>query len=88
MNTNKVTSNESGKRNETPEQWWARLKPVERLLAQQIAGMMEEVTDSKRIEIRRETECIRARFIYLLKQPEKGCLSAIMLPEAPARRWN
>ena len=43
--------------------------------------MMEEVTATKRIEIRKEGAEIRARFIYLLKQPEKGWLSAVMLPE-------
>ena len=63
------------------ERWWAGLRPGERLLARVIAGMMEEITGTKRIEIRKEGEEIRARFIYMLKQPEKGCLSAVVLPE-------
>jgi hypothetical protein len=46
-----------------------------------VAGMMQEVTATKRIEIRKEGAEIRARFIYVLKQPEKGCLSAVLLPE-------
>jgi hypothetical protein len=52
-----------------------------------MARLMDEVTDTKRIEIRRERGEIRARFIYLLKRPEKGCVSAIVLPEVPAG-WN
>ena len=73
---------------ETPEQWWAKISPLQRTVAQQIAAMMDEVTESKRIEIRRELEAIRARFIHILKQPEKGCLSAIILPELSANCWN
>ena len=69
------------------EQWWARLSPFQRVQAQQIAGMMDEVTESKRIEIRRDREKIRARFIHILKRPEHGCASAIVLPEIPAS-WN
>ncbi len=65
---------------QTPEQWWARLKPVERRVAQVIAAMMDEVTEEKRVEIRREAESIRARFIHILRQPEAGCVSAIVLP--------
>jgi hypothetical protein len=76
------------RKTETPEQWWASLKPVERMLARQIALMIDEVTEDKRIEIRRETATFRARFIHILKQPEKGCLSAIMLPEPSGRGWN
>ncbi len=63
------------------ERWWAGLRPVERQVARVIAGMMQEVTATKRVEIRREGAEIRARFIYMLKQPEKGCLTAVMLPE-------
>jgi len=66
---------------ESADRWWAALRPVERQVARVIAGMMQEVTGTKRIEIRREGAEIRARFIYMLKQPEKGCLSAVMLPE-------
>lgn len=66
---------------EGADRWWAGLRPVERQVARVIAGMMQEVTATKRIEIRREGAEIRARFIYMLKQPEKGCLSAVMLPE-------
>ncbi len=74
---------------ETAEQWWARISPGQKALAQVIAGMIDEVTEDKRVEIRREMASIRARFIHILKQPEKGCLSAIMLPESPmGRRWN
>lgn len=71
----------NGKMAETPEQWWARISPSQRMLARQIALMMDEVTESKRIEIRKEAERIRARFIHLLRRPEKGCVSAIILPE-------
>ena len=63
------------------DQWWAGLRPGERQLARVVAGMMTELTGAKRIEIRKEGAEIRARFIYILKQPEKGCLSAVMLPE-------
>ncbi len=81
-------SAECGKR-ETSEQWWARISPGQKALARVVADMMEEMTESKRIELRREAGTIRARFIHILKQPEKGCLSAIMLPELPSgRRWN
>jgi hypothetical protein len=45
------------------ERWWAGLRPVERQVARVIAGMMQEVTATKRIEIRREgTEIRRADF--------------------------
>jgi hypothetical protein len=57
------------------------LRTGERQLARVVAGMMTELTGTKRIEIRREGVEIRARFIYMLKQPEKGCLTAVMLPE-------
>ena len=66
---------------EGADRWWAGLRPVERQLARMVAGMMQEVTATKRIEIRKEGAEIRARFIYVLKQPEKGCLSAVLLPE-------
>lgn len=97
MKSNQNTNQENGNKNHgtTPadcwktvtgngsaeERWWAGLRPVERQLARAVAAMMEEVTATKRIEIRKEGAEIRARFIYLLKQPEKGCLSAVMLPE-------
>ena len=71
----------------TPQQWWVQLSPPERKLAQQIALMIREISESKRIEIRREREQIRVRFIHILKQPENGCASAIVLPEVPAG-WN
>jgi hypothetical protein len=81
-------SEQAGKhRRETPEQWWARLGPVQRAFAHEIARLLDEVTESKRIEIRREREEIRARFIHILKRPESGCTSAIVLPEVPAG-WN
>jgi len=57
------------------------LKPGERQLARVVAGMMKEISATKRIEIRKEGSEIRARFIYVLKQPERGCLRAVMLPE-------
>ena len=66
---------------ESADRWWAGLKAGERQLARLVAGMMAELTGTKRIEIRKEGPEIRARFIYILKQPEKGCLSAVMLPE-------
>ena len=66
---------------EGADRWWAGLKPGERQLARLLAGMMDELVGTKRIEIRKEGSEIRARFIYILKQPEKGCLSAVMLPE-------
>ena len=76
------------KRKETAEQWWGRISPIEKIVSQQIALMMDEISESKRIEIRKELKSIKARFIHILKQPEKGCLSAIMLPEAPTSAWN
>lgn len=73
---------------ETPEQWWARSSGEERHIAHQIAQMMLEVSDDKRIEIRKEVEKIRARFVHILKRPEGGCLNAIMLPEPTRCSWN
>lgn len=71
------------------EEWWAKSSPEERMLAVMMASMMSELTGSKRIEIRLEAGRVRARFIHLLKRPEIGCLSAIMLPELPSGRvWN
>jgi hypothetical protein len=89
-NENKTPSRNqnAGAMGQTPEQWWAGLKPVERRLAQVIATMMDEVTEETRVEIRREAESIRARFIHILRQPEPGCVSAIVLPEAPREGWN
>jgi hypothetical protein len=77
-----ISHNNSPTAKETPEEWWAKISPLQKTLAQQIAAMMDEVTESKRVEIRKECEAIRARFIHILKQPEKGCLSAIILPES------
>jgi hypothetical protein len=97
MKTNEITNHGNGTSIETktaavarqtPEQWWAGLKPVERQVAQVIAGMMGEVTGTKRVEIRKEGGAIRARFIYLLRRPEKGCLSAVMLPECDRAGMN
>ncbi len=68
------------------EDWWAKISPGRRVLAMTIAGMIEEMTDSKRVEIRLEAGAVRARFIHLLKRPEAGCLSAIILPELPCGR--
>jgi (p)ppGpp synthase/HD superfamily hydrolase len=85
--TDNKTTVSAKQRLETPEQWWARLGPIQRAFAHEIARLVDEVTDSKRIEIRREREEIRARFIHILKRPESGCVSAIVLPEVPAG-WN
>lgn len=94
MNENKNHENENKNQDAAPaecwksvtgsegaDRWWSGLRPVERQLARVVAGMMQEVTGTKRIEIRKEGAEIRARFIYILKQPEKGCLRAVMLPE-------
>lgn len=77
------------------EDWWQKISPGRRVLAMTLAGMMDELlveghrAERKRIEIRLEAGAIRARFIHLLKQPEAGCLSAIMLPELPSgRSWS
>lgn len=64
------------------EDWWKKSSLGQKTLAMTLAQMMEELTETKRIEVRRESGSLRARFIYLLKQPEPGCLSAIMLPAA------
>ncbi len=93
MKTNQKTNEENRNQNphmhrESPEQWWAKLSPGRRMLARQIAAMIDEVTESKRIEIRKELDKIRTRFIHILKQPEKGCLSAIMVPEISSVSWN
>jgi hypothetical protein len=82
-----ITSQKSNPLRERPEQWWAKLSPVQRAFAQQIARLTDEVTETKRIEIRRERGEIRVRFVHILKRPENGCVSAIMLPEVPAG-WN
>ena len=88
MTTNgKATAQVRRSSEATPEQWWAKLGPVQRAFAHEIARLVDEVTESKRIEIRRERGEIRARFMYLLKRPESGCTSAIVLPEVPAG-WN
>lgn len=70
------------------DDWWSKLSPGQRMLAQVIARMIEEVTESKRVEIRMESGAVRARFIHLLNRPEEGCLSAIVLPEAPSGGCN
>jgi hypothetical protein len=70
------------------EEWWAKISPGRRVVAMTIAAMMEEMTETKRIEIRLEAGSVRARFIHLLNRPERGCLSAIMLPELPTGGWN
>jgi len=88
MNKTPSKNQNAGAMGQTPEQWWAGLKPVERRVAQAIAAMMDEVTEETRVEIRREAESIRARFIHILRQPEPGCVSAIVLPEAPREGWN
>jgi hypothetical protein len=88
QNTNEeITSQKSNAPRERPEQWWARLGPVQQAFAHEIARLIDETTETKRIEIRRERGEIRARFVHILKQPENGCVSAIMLPEVPAG-WN
>jgi len=93
MKINDHNEHTNGNRNssppkETPEQWWARISAGQRSVAWQIAQMMEEVTADKRIEIRKELEKIKARFVHILKKPEDGCLSAIMLPELTPEQWN
>jgi hypothetical protein len=71
------------------EEWWMNCSTYGRMLAMTISSMMEEMSERKRIEIRLEAGAVRARFIHLLQRPEKGCLSAIMLPELPpGRGWN
>jgi hypothetical protein len=74
--------------NATAEQWWAKLSPVQKVLVHQVGRMMEDINENKRIEIRKELEKIRARFIHILKQPEDECVSAIMLPEPSPKYWN
>ncbi len=70
------------------EGWWGSSSPDERMLAMTIAKMIEELrtgrhrAERKRIEIRWEEKRVRARFIHILRRPEAGCLTAIMLPEA------
>jgi hypothetical protein len=63
------------------EAWWRDTPWSKRVLAMTIARMMAGLTERKRIEIRVEEGAVRARFIYLLQRPERGCLSAVMLPE-------
>jgi hypothetical protein len=80
------------------EEWWAKASTGQRVLAMTVARMMHDLLEEdrraegeraeKRIEIRVEAGAVRARFIHLLKQPEAGCLSAIVLPEAPSGGWN
>lgn len=70
------------------EQWWAGIAPGRKVLALQIATMMDEMTERKRIEIRVEAREIRARFIHILQQPEKGCVNALVLPERASGGWN
>jgi len=70
------------------EEWWAKCLPGQKLLARQLALMIEEVTESKRLEIWGEGSTVQVRFFRLLKEAEKGCGSAIMLPEAEGVMWN
>ena len=71
------------------EHWWKDASPITKAVVMNVAGMIDELTESKRIEVRLEGKAIRVRFIHLLKRPEAGCLSAIMLPELPSGRgWN
>lgn len=65
------------------ETWWEECPQGRKVLAMTLADMMDEMTESKRIEIRLESGAVRARFIHILRQPEPGCVSAIVLPEAP-----
>ena len=93
MKTKNTTNDGSRNQNsdahrEGAEQWWAKLSPVQRMLARQIAAMMTELSETKRIEIRKELDKVRVRFIHILKQPEEGCLSAIVLPEVSRLSWN
>ena len=74
--------------NETPEQWWAKVPAGERRLAQELARMMKKVTATQSIEIRRDGEFIKARFIHILKKPEKGCVSALAFSGPPDGRLN
>src|SRR5260221_13947176 len=62
------------------ERWWSHLSPMQRILAHEVGKMMEQVTENKRIEIRKELERSE-RGSFILKKPEDGCVSAIMLPE-------
>jgi hypothetical protein len=73
---------------ETAEEWWARISPTQRGLARVIAGMMREMTATKRVEIRWDGSSVRARFIHVLENPEPGCVSAIVLPERASGGWN
>lgn len=73
---------------ETAEQWWARIPSGQKVLAQAIAGMIEELDGRKRIEIRWEGNSVRARFIHILEKPEAGCVRAIVLPERASGGWN
>jgi hypothetical protein len=50
--------------------------------------MMDEATDEKRIEIRREAGAIKGRFIYILRKPEAGSLAALALSPQAAGRMN
>ena len=60
--------------------WWRNLSPAKKALARQIARMMEEITEERRIEIRKEAGAIKGRFILILNKPEAGALSAVVLP--------
>lgn len=68
--------------------WWDECSPSIKVLAMTLMEMTDEMTESKRIEIRLEAGAVRARFIHVLSKPEPGCLSAIMLPEMPTEPWN
>ena len=61
---------------------------VQRMAAEHIALMIEEMTDSKRIEIRRGGRWIKVRFVHILDRPEKGCVPAIIVPEPGSKGWN
>ena len=70
------------------EQWWRHLSPAKKALAQQLARMMDEVTEEKRIEIRKEAGAIKGRFIHMLEKPQPGSLAALAFTPQPAGRFN
>ena len=50
--------------------------------------MMDEVTEERRIEIRREAGAIKGRFILMLPKPEEGSVAAAVLPQQAEPAMN
>ena len=70
------------------ELWWKGAPSDEKLLAYQVALMLEDVEFNVRLEIRREGTTIKKRFIEALDRPEAGCQLALVVPKVGGAGLN